>query len=505
MNPSGMNRRLKAGGFLVLAAAFAWSVWYAWLSGSVITDSWQSLGPAAFAKHPFDLRGSFLGSFDGFDHTWGHHWPGWAMFRSLLQPWIGFHPLFEFALGAMMLVGAAAAVGRLSRGAGGFLPWIGAAVVLAWPDLHVALSMMRPEPFAGVLFLVLAWLVIDREAMGWTKPAIAVLAFCLPFVHVVGVVSPPFLIGVWMLWHRLSVRQMRADRMAVAIAWMTAGWLCGVAGLAFWFLGDATRLHQFTQNLAAQRLSYHSLLTGFRLCYGNLFGGLMLALWVFPLVSLWFGRKEGGMLKSALWMAMPVGAVVFSLLAQNPNRLHVAALVPCMVCACCRSPWIGFGPGKLAFQIVVGGCLLYGAAFQGNRMIDAWRVRGVSARPAAREMVQRWSRVGRIFIPCSLWEAAAAAGVADARFYTFPNVATPDYRRNAEKALFASCMKGDILLFEGSQQEVGSAYFRQEALMRLTFVDPLSLGPVLDEITIRELNVVRTYRVIRIDHPPVIE
>ncbi|MFD0892774.1 hypothetical protein ACFQ5Q_04010 [Luteolibacter ambystomatis] len=497
--------RVKAGGGLLLAAAFVWAAWYAWLSGSVITDSWQSLGPVAFAKHPFDLRGSFLGSFDGFDQTWGHHWPGWAMFRSFLQPWIGFHPLFEFALGSAMLVGGAAAVGRLSHHVGGIWPWIAAAVVLAWPDLHVAVGMMRPEPFAGVLFLGLAWLVTDRESAKGGNLLIALLAFCLPFVHVVGVVAPPFLIGVWMLWHRLRWQRMRADGMFVRIVWLMAGWFCGVTGLAVWFLGDATRFHQFTQNLAAQRLSYHSLLTGFRLCYGNPFGMLMLALWMYPLVSLWFGRRESGALKFALWAAMPVGAALFSLLAHNPNRLHVAALVPCMVCACCRSPWNTSRFGKPAFRAVVGGCFVYGAAFQGNRMIDAWRTRGVSARPASQALVERWASQGRVFIPCSLWEAAAAAGVENARFYTFPNVATPDCRRDAERSLFASCANGDILLYEWSQRQVGSAYFRPEALMRLTFVDPLSLGPVLDEVTIQGLDGTRTYRVIRIDHPPVIE
>lgn len=281
------------------------------------------------------------------------------------------------------------------------------------------------------------------------------------------------------------------------------GWISGVAALAFWFISDDNRLHQFEANLTAQRLSYHSLAVCLRACYlSEPAGLLLLGLWaVLGGSVIAASRKDSRNLEIFLWAAMPLASVAFSILAQNPNRLHLAAVVPCALVACVNPRGRSRGPSHWIPCLLIP-MAAFALAFHANRMVKCLSTQSSGSRQAARKLVDRYAGKGRLYIPLSLWEAAAAAGVTDVRFYTFPNVAEPSYREEAERSLFMDAHPGDLLIFDVAQNDAKNDYFQKSAFVHLTYVDPFALGPELEEVGISGLTDSRLYKVIRIEHPP---
>jgi hypothetical protein len=490
---------------LGLLALLAWIVWSAWLTGPVISDSWQSVGPAVFSQHPFDLTGAFLGDFDGYDKTWGHHWPGWALFLSLFSPWLGFGPIMVFSIEAILVALAALVVFRIGASEAKWcyaLSFMGLALLN--PEINVSLSMMRPEPLTGLVMIVLAWAVIDSLGRRREMALIGFCAAALPLLHVLGVIAPPAMIGIIVIWHRVSPREVWADHRRRKLLALAGGWLIGITSLAVWFLGNTDRLHQFKENLAAQRLSAHALWNSFRSCYlGDVGGGMMFLLWlVLVVVMLASIQKSSRNLRCLLWAAMPFAAVVFSILAHNPNRLHLAAVIPCALIACKLG---GFLPlnriGKWSGSVLLP-VIAFALAFHLNRVVKIWQTGGKCPRPDLVELLRRHQGHGKLYIPLSLWEAAATLPAPEALFYTFPNVAVPEYREAAERSLFAKALPGDRLIFDVTQNQANNDYFNREAFVHLTHVDEASLGPVIETCIVEGMAGSRRYQVIQILHPP---
>lgn len=490
---------------LGLLALLVWIVWSAWLTGPVISDSWQSVGPSVFSRYPFDLTGAFLGDFDGYDKTWGHHWPGWALFMSLFVPWLGFGPIMAFSIEAILVALAALMVFRIGAPEAKWyysVSFMGLALLN--PEINVSLSMMRPEPLTGLMMIVLAWAVVDSLGRGLEMALILFCAAALPLLHVLGVIAPPAMIGIILIWHRFSARGVWADHRRPKLLALAGGWMIGASSLAAWFLVNPDRLHQFKENLAAQRLSAHSLWNSFRLCYlGDVGGGMTLLLWLalaFAMVA--SIQRTSRNLRCLLWAAMPLAAVVFSILAHNPNRLHLAAVIPCALMACKLGGLIPLNRiGKWS-----GGVLLpvmaFALAFHLNRGFKIWQIEGKCPRPILVELLRRHQGHGKLYIPLSLWEAAATLPAPEALFYTFPNVAVPEYREAAERSLFANALPGDRLIFDVTQNQANNDYFKREAFVHLTHVDAGSLGPVIETCVVEGMSGSRRYHVIQILHPP---
>jgi hypothetical protein len=284
---------------------------------------------------------------------------------------------------------------------------------------------------------------------------------------------------------------------------LSMGWLAGVTSLAIWFLGDAGRLHQFSANLAAQRLSAHSLINSARACFFSEPSGLMM-LMLFAVMGLSVFaalRKASRRIDVLLWAAMPIAALVFSIVAQNPNRLHLAAVIPCALAACVSHPaadkdfltkWM-----PLLLAPIAGFSLL----FQANRLLKCVRFDSMGYRSATEQMMKKHDGEGRLYISLSLWEAAAAVAAKNVSFYTFPNVAEPAYREAAERSLLKNARPGDRILFDVTQNEANNDYFEKKAFAHLTYVDPYALGPVIEEIQVMGLAGSRLFRDIRIDRP----
>ena len=503
--PLPLSRKVLCLCIAALSVILAWMVWAAWLTGPVISDSWQSIGPAVNARAPFDLRGLFLGDFDGLDRVWGHHWPGWAMAMSLTRPWLPFNPIVVFSIEVVLVALAACIPCKIaSSTTGRWLACMVFLVALLQPEINVALSMMRPEALTALLMVLV---VREFVQVGKTRFAIGIVAVCsfaLPLLHVLGVIAPPALMLVVVLWCRLSPRAIRNDVLFSRLLALFMGWLAGAATLAIWFLGDPSRLHQFSSNLAAQRLSAHSLINSARACFFSEPAGLMM-LMLFAVTGLTVFaalRKGSRSIDVLLWAAMPIAALVFSIVAQNPNRLHLAAVIPCALAAC-----VSHGSANKDFltrwlPLLLVPIALFTFLFQANRLVKFVRFGAIGSRHATEQMIKKKSGDGRLYISPSLWEAAAAVGAQNVRFYTFPNVAEPEYREEAERSLFKDARPGDRLVFDVTQNEASNQYFEKRAFSHLTYVDPYALGPVIEEIQVKGLAGSRLFRVIRIDRPP---
>lgn len=493
---------------LVIAALcgiLAWMVWAAWLTGPVISDSWQSIGPAVNARAPFDLRGLFLGDFDGFDRVWGHHWPGWAMAMSLTRPWLPFNPIVVFSIEVVLVALAACIPFKIaSSTTGRWLACMVFLVALLQPEINVALSMMRPEALTALLMVLIVHELVRVGKKRFATGIVAVCSFSLPLLHVLGVIAPPALVLVVVLWCRLSPRALMKNALFSRLVALSIGWLAGAATLAIWFLGDPSRLHQFSANLAAQRLSAHSLINSARACFFSEPAGLMMLMLFAVMGFTVFAalRKGSRSIDVLLWAAMPIAALVFSIMAQNPNRLHLAAVIPCALAAC-----VSHGAANKDFltrwiPLLLVPIALFTFLFQANRLLKCVRFGSMGPRHATEELVKKHDGEGRLYVSLTLWEAAAAAGAKNVLFYTFPNVAEPSYREAAERSLFMDARPGDRLVFDVTQNEANNDYFEKKAFAHLTYVDPHALGPVIEEIQVKGLAGSRLFRVIRIDRPP---
>jgi len=500
-----LSRRVLCLCIAVLFGTLVWMVWAAWLTGPVISDSWQSIGPAVYARAPFDLRGLFLGDFDGFDRVWGHHWPGWAMAMSLTRPWLPFNPIVVFTIEVVLVALAACIPCNIASSTTG--RWLACMVFLTalmQPEINVALSMMRPEALTALLMVLLVRELVNVEKKRFAIGIIAVCSFALPLLHVLGVIAPPALVLVVVLWCRLSPRTFMKNALFSRLVALSIGWLAGTATLAIWFLGDHSRLHQFSANMAAQRLSAHSLINSARACFFTDLSGLMiLFLFLVTGFSVFVALRKGSRNRDVLlWAAMPITALVFSIVAQNPNRLHLAAVIPCALSAC-----VSHGSVKKEFLTtwiprLLLPIFLFNLLFQGNRLVKFVRSGAIGTRHATEQLVKKHAGEGRLYISPSLWEAAAAVGAQNVLFYTFPNVAEPGYREAAERSLFKDARPGDRLVFDVTQSEATNDYFEKKAFSHLTYVDPYALGPVIEEIQVKGLAGSRLFRVIRIDRPP---
>ena len=105
-----MKSKTKALWYLALLSAVVWLL-VLWLvalyTGPVIVDGFQSIGAAASASGPGELKWSMLGNYRDYDRTWGFHWFGWPLIRSLLLDLVPWSSVWDLLLVCIML-GAAA-------------------------------------------------------------------------------------------------------------------------------------------------------------------------------------------------------------------------------------------------------------------------------------------------------------------------------------------------------------------------------------------------------------
>ncbi len=476
-------------------------VWSAWLTGPVISDSWQSIGPCVESRWPLDLRGLYLGDFDGYERTWGHHWPGWPMFMSFFTSWVKFDSKVVFTISALITLLCAFIFYLKSWNVcGKFAACAMAGIILLFPDTNVALSMMRPEPLGSLLFFILAFLFIETNPSRARSITLLLLSAFSPFLHILSAVAVFSLIVCFILMNRLSLKEMKNDNRWVYFKNMLVGWIIGCGGLVVWFVGDQSRFSHIKQNLMAQKLSYHSLFKSLSACYFQDVTGYAIS-FTFLTIIVAAGClivKRINHRRFYLWASAPIICVLFSFITENPNRLHLITIFPAALMALV----VIYTIMPVRKGVVLAGILM--PLFVGSLAFHFNRI----ARLAMNGVEDNRSKLGHFlnsqkgdhqtYISVSLWESAANSNFQNCVLYTFPNVAHPDYRLLYEKEVFSHAAVGDRIVLDVSLQSGGSNFFMPESFARLTSVNPYEIGVIIEEFEVIQKSKKITYHVIEI-------
>ena len=465
-------------------------------TGSIGSDSWQSAGPAALSQYPFDLKGAYLGDFDHYDHKWGHHWPGWPALISVITSTVGFHAVVVFSICILfnILAGYAAYKGLKSFWGANAAFCVMLAVALI-PDLNVAASFMRPECLVSLLATILQVILVGRKNCRSSALFVIPLCFGLVFTHVLG---PVIVVGF--LLAELLTNPSRFKQELCSFKWsnvksLAFGLSLGMGMLGFWFLADDARSHHFFQNIEAQKSSYHSLLNSAKLCFFSDLNGLfVLALFATMLTLYLYLIVTRSKMALKHYAVVPLVCLLFSIITHNPNRSHLACVLPCVLFLLAaflhdRAKWC---------RILYVGVVVIFSAFHLKRVAVVLNQPDDDIRKEMRSFLSRNHTSDLRLIPPSLWETAAEMRMKNVRLYTFPNVALLPYQVECEKHLWTDVKNGDVLIFDETSTSYSSDYFHDDVLARLRIVDPKQVGEVLQQVEIRGLSQTKNYSVIRI-------
>jgi len=471
--------------FLLAVSVLAiWLSVLAHQTGSVIVDGFQSLGAMADSSSPGSLHWPMVGSFMGYDQTWGFHWIGWPLLRSLLLPLLEWQPLIELCILTVLWTASSWMVMTLTNRAETprLKIWAGLLTVIA-PGFLVAAQSYRPE-IPTALFLLIAlryWQSGEKKQQAMR----AVALFVLPLLHPLGFIVPASWFGWDLLWNWRDQGFFRAIKELLWKAWP----LClGVVAFVAWFGVQPEAWAQFHLNVKSQRLLVEGMNTGwstfFRWGLGSrgalplillLLGALVSsALLVFPFLK----KKCAGTCDVPIWYAA-VGfavALFFNIAAKNPNSLHLVAVLPMAVIlyvdgmdrvARIITPLLV--PLAMTLTVVlfcVHPIKLTYQLYQNN---------GRSYRGAFIASLEQLPETRKVLIPVAFWEAALQQ--RDKRsivyeFSTFPNILERDKRRRYETEVMRNVQKGDLLIWDPLQEQGGVFNFVETTALRHVLINP---------------------------------
>lgn len=482
------SARLSAASPALLMGAFilAWFSSLLYTSGSVIVDGFQSLGAISDSRFPGSLHWPMLGSFMGYDETWGFHWIGWPMLRSLLLPILVWHPLTEILLICLVWGVAGWQIMRISQGNGDSSTgrWVGV-LTLVSPGFLVAAQSYRPEiPTALLLVLAIRFWRANHKKTVFAR---CMVLIALPMIHPMGLILPV----AWCGWDFLLDQRRDGFRMAfkklLASAWPLG---VGVILASAWFGLQANAWEQFQWNIKSQRMLIQGMGTGwgtfFRWGFGSpsslplivlLLGALLAALHV-----LWrqWGHAIATTASAPITYASVglVVALVFNIMAKNPNSLHLVAVLPMAVwlfssllhrlaAIVAKNQWLL----RAAYIITLLVFLAYPLKLTGFMIHN----RGRSYRGALAEALANLPQSRKVLIPVAFWEAAQLSrGKTDTvyQFSTFPNILLREKRECYEKQATSEMQAGDLLLWDPLQESGGIFNFVEETALRHIQIQP---------------------------------
>lgn len=464
-------------------------------TGAIVSDSWQSVGPAAISQFPMDLKGTYLGDFDNYDHTWGHHWPGWPWVISIFNSLFGFHAILIFCI--CILLNMSTGFLAYLKVKSSFHPVASFCLILSvllMPDLNVSASFMRPENLVACLVMILFVIITNKSDTKSDSFLTLLVSLVLVFTHVLG----PIILAGFMMASLLSDRK-KFRRDVLSLKWsklksLGLGLLVGSGLLFAWFFTDDSRWNHFMQNIEAQRSSSHSFVFSAKLCFLDING--MVVLLLFGILALLYihsviFRSENSLKHYAV---IPILCLFFSVLTHNPNRVHLAGVAPLIFV---MIPTFMRKKPKLCLAFFVTVVVVF-SSFHLKRIVTIVRRPNDDIRKQLRVFLSQHKTEKLRIIPPSLWETAAELKMRDVRLYTFPNVASLSYRLECEKVLWSNLKNGDIFIFDETSTAYASDYFHDDVLARLRIVDPKTVGSVLQEVEIRGLSQLKKYSVIQI-------
>lgn len=487
-------------GSLIASALLAWLAMLLICTGAVIVDGFQSLGAVSDSRYPGSLHWPMLGTFMGYQETWGFHWIGWPMLRSLLLPVLAWHPVTEMILLSLVWGAVAWQVMRLSpcKDQPYVACWIGLLTLVA-PSFLVAAQSYRPEiPTALLLLLAIRFWHADTKKSALAR---AVVMMTLPLFHPMGFILP----AAWCGWDFLcDLRRYRwylACKRLLISSWPL---LCGLILFAAWFAVKSQAWVQFQWNLKSQRALVEGMGTGWMTFFRWGFGSFSSV----PLVVLLLGAAMSASL--VLWRQWgktvapssvapityaSVGllvALMFNVVAKNPNSLHVVAVLPFAVWLFVRLMQEAIGMVTKQASIFPLACtftLLVFLAYPAKLTRQLIQNRGQSYRGALSDALASLPRSRKVLIPVALWEAAQMnKGRPDAtyQFSTFPNIAVREQRELYEKQVASDMQAGDLLLWDPLQESGGIFNFVEETALRHLLLHPQdnAIWERLDDISI---------------------
>lgn len=439
--------------------------WIAYQTGSVVVDSFQSLGAVAGAAGPGRLRWPFMGDFMGYDQTWGFHWFGWPFVRSLLLPVLPWRPMTDFALACLIWGGAAWLIARLAerlrQDSSGI--WVGLLSVSA-PGFMASLQSYRPEILTALVLVValVTWEEKGRKEAVWRSVALILL----PMLHPLGSVVP----GCWLATTALlDWRRYRWKAAAIRTLPRAMALGLGVLLLLAWYGFQPTAWAQFQLNVRCQRLLVEGLgagwLTFFKWGLGGISSIFLLSLFI-P-ASLWGLRCVAGGLSPSLTsnrrleLLASIGVLVtlaFNIAAKNPNMLHLVAVMP-MAAWLCQGfvHWVAGAMPRRLGQFGLPALLLLFWVYPLRQGLSCLRHQGVGYRDELADVLDGLPDSKRILIPVALWEAALSrpSSATEYRFSTFPNLLTQVERAEFERSLVDQLQVGDLLIWDPLQDDGG--------------------------------------------------
>ena len=465
-------------------------IWFAYLvfcTGSVIVDGFQSIGAVSDSHALGDLHWPLLGSFMGYDRTWGFHWPGWPLLRSLLLPVIPWHPLAEFSILCLLWLSMAWLLSSIVRNAGQALlsRWVFALSLLA-PGFVVSLQSYRPEIITGFFLVVCLWSWSGKETVHKVLKCLALLL--LPLLHPVGFVVPAF----WIVCECL-IRWRHAGMISAFLKSLVPG-LCLLAGIlcfVAWYARDPATWLQFQTNLKTQRLLTEGLGPGYwsvlRWGYGFkgalplilILGGGVLGCVVVFRQQLRAKSSQGALPPAGMAALGFLAALAFNLATKNPNTNHLLAVAPLAVwlyviavSTVLPEKFLHLRRFALAVTLLVCNVLLLKNSYL------LWENRGDSYRGALHAALSQLPPQSKVLIPVAFWEAAMLLekdGLGRKyAFSTFPNILEKEPRERYENAVLAELLPGDLLVWDALQDEAGIFNFVEGTALRHQIIRPPS-------------------------------
>jgi hypothetical protein len=428
-----------------------------------------------------------LGSFMGYDQTWGFHWPGWPLIRSVLLPLISWHPYVEFLiLCSFWLVASWLLSDLVKKTSHAVLSrWVFVLSLMA-PGYLVSLQSYRPEIITGFALVVCLWSWHSSKTFAKVLKFLTLLL--LPLLHPVGFVLPVIWIvsEFLLLCRHIGVFSSFKKSLGPGLCF-SVGVFCFFA----WYARDSVTWMQFQTNLKTQRLLTQGMGSGYWdvLRWGYGFKGAL------PLILILGGgvlgsafalhqdlrRKPGQGEISAVSMAALafLSALAFNLITKNPNTNHLLAVTPFAVWlyaiaanAMLQHHFLRLRGYALATTLLVCNVLVI------KNSCLLWKKGGVSYRGTLHNALSQLPKESKVLIPVVFWEAAILLGKEKHErryaFSTFPNIMTQADREQYEQMVLDELEPGDLLIWDPLQEKGGVFNFVTATALRHRLIQPES-------------------------------
>lgn len=448
---------------MCLGMGLAWlvlSMWVGWYAVSPgFPDGFQSTGAALGGAG--GLGWPLVGQFEGFDVQWGYHWFGWPLLRSWLLPLWSWSPIGDaLALHGLRMLAAGLVARKVAQWGGGRCAVLVAfgTVILQKGWFCSMAFLYRPETLAALtLWLAFSPLAVapSKNGRARAEELLSILGLVIsPLIHPLAVAAAGLIaiFGIWTAVRREGATWARAiGRWGLPAA-------VGLGLLLAYYGSNSLRLEQLLDTLATMSLVKKTplqALIGLAADVKNLFLTWPCVLLLALLGWLAF-RKESRVTLVGVGVMLPLSLLIVSFLyliaGGHPNTGHAAVMAPFMgwlagilveLTRKAKGAWLTRAALVAQVAVCAVPLLLAAAAF----MVEPPR----SARKVAVEAMDKALALssGQVFIPLSLWEAAAMRSPEERRrirFTTFPNYSVPERRADYERQVMAGLRSGDVLV-----------------------------------------------------------